>query len=91
MTYEGLGEVFEGEFADTCGEICSLMLMGGWAEGLAYAELGARISIGMSGNFLQLSLQWSNMDAVKLLKHLTWTSSYNKLKPNQSVLAWAKV
>ena len=35
MTSVGLGEMFEGDFAETCTGIFSLMLMGGRAEGLA--------------------------------------------------------
>ena len=51
MTSEGLGVMFEGDFADTCAEIFSLMTMGGRAEGLACADPGARTPIGASGNF----------------------------------------
>ena len=51
MTSEGLGDVFEGDSADTCGGKCWLMLMGGRAEGLACAVPGARTPIGASGNF----------------------------------------
>ena len=46
MTSEGLGEMFEGDSADMCA-----MSMGGRAEGLACADLGARTPIGVSGNF----------------------------------------
>ena len=35
MTSEGLGEMFEGDFADTSDEKFPLLLMGVWAEGLA--------------------------------------------------------
>ena len=38
MTLEGLGEVFEGESADTCAEIFLLMLMGGRTNGQACAD-----------------------------------------------------
>ena len=51
MTSEGLGEMFEGDFADMCGEKCPLMLMGGQAEGLACIEPGARTPIGVSKFF----------------------------------------
>ena len=47
--------MFEGDSANTCGGIFSLMSMGGRAEGLACADLGARTPIGVSGNFLTLS------------------------------------
>ena len=45
MTSEGLGEMFEGDSADTCGGV----LMGGQAEGLACADPEARTPIGASG------------------------------------------
>ena len=35
MTAEGLVEVFEGDFADTCARILSLLSMEGGLEGLA--------------------------------------------------------
>ena len=31
-------EIFEGNFADTCGEKIPLVSMGGWAEGQTYAD-----------------------------------------------------
>ena len=52
MTSEGLGEMFEGDSADTCAGKFSLTLMGGRAEVLACADLGARTPIGLSGRFL---------------------------------------
>ena len=51
MTSEGLGEMFEGESADTCGGKFQLMSIGGRAEGLACADPGERTPIGVSGNF----------------------------------------
>ena len=50
MTSEGLGEMFEGDSADTRAGKFPLMSMGGRAEGLACADPGARTPIGMSGN-----------------------------------------
>ena len=50
MTSEGLGEMFEGDSADTCAGNFLLMSMGGRAEGLACADPGARIPIGVSRN-----------------------------------------
>ena len=50
MTSQGLGEMFEGDSADTCAGKFPLMSMGGGAEGLAYAEPGVRTPIGVSGN-----------------------------------------
>ena len=49
MTSEGLGEMFEGDSADTCGGKFPLVSMGGRAEGLAYADPEARTPIGASG------------------------------------------
>ena len=43
--------MYEGNFADTRADKFPLKLMGGRAEGLACADLGARTPIGMSGNF----------------------------------------
>ena len=50
MTYEGLGEMFEGDFKDMCVKKFMLMSMGGQAEGLACADPRART--GVSGNYL---------------------------------------
>ena len=38
MTSEGLGEVFTGDSADTCGEKFPLVSMGGRANGHAWAD-----------------------------------------------------
>ena len=38
MTSKGLGEIFEGDFADTYGEKSLLVLMEGQAEGVMCAE-----------------------------------------------------
>ena len=40
MTSEGLGEMFEGDSADTCGGKFPLMLMGGRANGQACTDGG---------------------------------------------------
>ena len=53
MTSEGLGEMFEGDSADMCAGKFPLVSMGGQAEGLACADLGARTPIGASGNLSQ--------------------------------------
>ena len=50
MTSEGLGEMFEGDFADTCTEKFPPMSMGGRAEGKVCADLGAKTPIDFSGN-----------------------------------------
>ena len=49
MTSEGLGEMFEGDSAETCAGKFRLVSMGGRAEGLACADQGARTPIGASG------------------------------------------
>ena len=38
MTSEGLGEMFEGDSADTCAEKIPLVPMGGWADRQACAD-----------------------------------------------------
>ena len=50
MTSEGLGEMFEGDSADMCAGKFPIVLMGGRAEGLAWADLGATTPIGASEN-----------------------------------------
>ena len=50
MTSEGLGEMFEGDSADTSAGKFPLMSMGGRAEGLACAHPGVRTPIGVSRN-----------------------------------------
>jgi hypothetical protein len=50
MNFEGMGEMFEGDSADTCAGKFPLVSMGGRAEGLACADPGARTPIGASGN-----------------------------------------
>ena len=49
MTSEGLGEMFEGDFADTCGEKFPLMSMGGCAECPTCADTGLRTPNGVRG------------------------------------------
>ena len=51
MTSEGLGEMFEGDSADTLAGKFLLVTMGGRAEGLACADPVARTPIGASGNY----------------------------------------
>ena len=51
MTSEGLGEMFEGDYADTCARKLPLVSMECRAEGLACADLGARTHIGTSRNY----------------------------------------
>ena len=62
MTSEGLGEMFEGDSADTCGVKFPLVSMGGRVEGLACADPGARTSIDASGNLApfkqKINLKW---------------------------------
>ena len=51
MTSEGLGEMFEGDSADTCAGEFLLTSMGGRVEVLACADPGVRTPIGASGTF----------------------------------------
>ena len=50
MTSEGLGDMFEGDSADTCTGNFPLTSM--WNGGLACADPEARTPIGVSENFL---------------------------------------
>ena len=52
MTSEGLGVMFEGDSAEMCDGKLLLVSMGGRAEGLAWADPGARTPIGASENLL---------------------------------------
>ena len=54
MTSEGLGEMFEGDSAETCAGKISASVDGGPREGLACADPGARTPIGASGNLVYL-------------------------------------
>jgi hypothetical protein len=56
MTSEGLGEMFEGDSADTGAKQFPLVSMGGRAEGLVCADPGARTPIGASGNLKNIIL-----------------------------------
>ena len=52
MTSDVLGEMFEGDSADTYAGKIPLVSIGGRAEGLACSDPGARTPIGVSENFL---------------------------------------
>ena len=64
MTSEGLGEMFEGDSADTCAGKFPLVSMGGRAEGLACADPEARTPIGASGNLQSFSVPFLWTDFV---------------------------
>ena len=51
MTFDGLGEMIEGESADMCAGNFPIAVMGRRAEGLVYADLGSRTPIDASGNY----------------------------------------
>ena len=55
MTSEGFGEMFGGDFADTCSKKIPLLSIAGGVEGLACADLGARTPISESRNLTVLS------------------------------------
>ena len=57
MTSEGLGEMFEGDSADTGAEKVSAHVDGGLSGGLSCADPGARTLIGTSGKIKQLITQ----------------------------------
>ena len=63
MTTEGLGEMFEGDSADTCAGKFPLLSMVGRAEGLACADPGARTPIGAGGIFCP-SAEWLSLGFV---------------------------
>ena len=63
MTSDGLVEMFEGDFADSCGGKFVLMSMGGRAEGLACADPGERTPIDVSGKLTVLR-------SVKIVDHV---------------------
>ena len=60
MTYEGLGEMFEGDSADTCAGKFSLVSM--WDQA---GDPGARTPIGASGNFEYFFILFSENQVVK--------------------------
>ena len=55
MTFDGLGEMFEGDSADPLPGKFPLVSMGGRVEGLACADPVARTPISASGNFAFIS------------------------------------
>ena len=67
MTSEGMGEMFEGDSAYTCGKQIPLTSMGDRAEGVAFADPGARAPIGVSGNCCTLFLLVTDQEA-KIIK-----------------------
>ena len=90
MTSEGLGEMFEGNSADTCVGNFSLMSMGGRAEGLACATPVARTPIGVSLNFSCLVVMMVSLDlkvlSVIMPTSLTSPAKYIKEDPHKVVL-----
>ena len=71
MTSEGLGEMFEGDSANTLTGIFLLVSMGGRAEGLACADLVSKTPIGMSGNYCELKFvcpkRWTDTKSCELI------------------------
>ena len=66
MTSEGLVEMFEGDSADTWSGKFPLMSIGGRAEGLACADLGARTPISMSRISFRLQQNYLSFAVVGL-------------------------
>ena len=54
LTSEGLGDMFESDFADMCADIFLLMSMVGQGDGLVCIDSGARTPVSISGNFTKL-------------------------------------
>ena len=80
MTSEGLGEMFEGDSADTLTGKFPLVLMGGRVEGLACADPVARTPIGASGNSscslsLVIWLLFSHKN-IKIPPEIWWSPIY---------------
>ena len=75
MTSEGLGEMFEGDSADTLTGKFPLVPMGGRAEGLECADPGARTPIGVSGN-LFAHLQKTGQTTSKDFLYLSQQSAF---------------
>ena len=65
MTSEGLGEMLEGDSADTCAGKFPLVLMGGQAEDLACADPGARTPIGAIGIYFLILVFSSSKKCLK--------------------------
>ena len=57
MTSEGLGEILEGDSADTCGRKFPLVSMGGRADMLSVHRRGARTPIGANGKLILYSFE----------------------------------
>ena len=57
MAFEGLGKVFEGDFANMCAVKFTLMSMGVRAEGLACSDPGARTHFSISRNLYKEKLK----------------------------------
>ena len=76
MTSEGLGEMFEGDYADTCTGKFPLVSLGGRAEGLACADPGARTPIGASGILCGVFLSTDYLNSNKLFNIQAITSEY---------------
>ena len=66
--------MFEDDSADTCTGKVPLMLMGGQAEGLACADLGARTHIGVSGTWSERSA-WDQWSIFSLLSPVVLTAT----------------
>jgi hypothetical protein len=79
MTSEGLGEVFKGDFSDTCAGKFPLVSMGGRANGQACADgergpPSARAEILLKHSFFRISLYnvaaWADVEKVAASGHL---------------------
>ena len=64
-----MGKFGEIDSADTCAGKFPLVPMGGWAEGPACADTGARTPIGASGNIKCLTNIFTNQTLLKLASY----------------------
>jgi hypothetical protein len=72
MTSKGLGEMFQGDFADMCAGKLPLVAMGGRAEGLACTDPGARTPIDASQFVFPLSPLHNPLPALLFLVTLSF-------------------
>ena len=83
MTFEGLGEMFEGDSADTCSEKFPLVSMEGRAEGLACADPGARTPSALAeiiGSSCFTAVDWLNKcpfdKVIRALNNICYNHGY---------------
>ena len=89
--WKKLGEMFEGDFADTCIRKFLLVSMGGRVERLACTDLGARIPISANGIFLLLTrLGFAASAGIELLTLLR-VLALNLVKHTEVFFLWGRL